>query len=179
MGWWDSKSVRTRALLIQAVIVAGLIGFYKLALPQIQKARATAAAEQREQQIVSFVQSVAVEAGAAIEPSPSSSTKESQPSKDQNEETSGQSAGESSAEPSARPQRLRLTPEVAEVEQELGVPQQTMTDFRGGQHLTWIGTRHKLEASFNKGRLYALTITDLKTGRGQQIFESSAQWRAF
>ena len=54
-----------------------------------------------------------------------------------------------------------------------------MTDFRGGQHLTWIGTRHKLAASFNKGRLYALTFTDLTTGHGMQVFESSAQFRSF
>jgi hypothetical protein len=54
-----------------------------------------------------------------------------------------------------------------------------MTDFRGGQHLTWIGPRHRLEASFDKGRLYALTLTDLQTGHGMQVFESSAEWRAF
>jgi hypothetical protein len=187
MGWFSSQSVRTRALVIQAVIIAGLIGFYKLALPQIQKARAQAAVEERERQIESFVPSVIVGAGAAERPGPPGSPEKSQPSQEASEksggETSGpsgsESGGKSLAEFGARPQRLRLTPEVAEVERQLGAPEQTMTDFRGGQHLTWIGTRLKLEASFNKGQLYALTITDLKTGHGEQVFESSALWRAF
>lgn len=84
-----------------------------------------------------------------------------------------------SGDESKRPERLRSTPEVHNVELELGAPQESMNDALGGQHLTWIGTRHKLMASFNKGKLYAVSVTDMKTGHGRQVFESSAQWRPF
>ena len=45
------------------------------------------------------------------------------------------------------PQRLRTTFSPQEAETTLGVPDVTRTDFRGGQHLTWMGTAHKLEVS--------------------------------
>lgn len=160
MAWFDLKSPRSRAIVIQVAIVAALIVFYKLALPKIQQAREASETAQREQRMMAFVHSVAVEVGGA---------------RDQTEE--GSQSGFS--ETSERPQHLRVTPHVGDVEQELGAPQQFMNDLLGGQHLTWIGTRHKLVASFHKGRLYALTLTDLKTGHGMQIYESSAQWRAF
>jgi hypothetical protein len=152
MAWFKSLSVRNRTIVIQIGIVAGLILFYMLALPGIRKARQAAASENREQRIMAFVHSVAVEVGSA----------------------------EDQAKPGNKlPQHLRVTPQVGDVEQELGAPQEFMNDFMGGQHLTWIGARHKLRASFDKGRLYALTVTDLKTGHGMQVFESSAQWQAF
>jgi hypothetical protein len=152
MAWFNSKSTRNRVILTQVGIVAGLILFYTLALPGIRKAREAAVTEDREQRIMAFVHSVAVEVGGA-------------------EENSGTGY--------ARPEHLRVTPQVGEVEQELGAPQQSLNEFLGGQHVTWIGTRHKLVASFTKGRLYAVTLTDLKTGHGMQVFESSAQWRTF
>ena len=149
-------SVRTRVIIIQVGIVIGVMIWYKLFLPEIQKARAAAEAAKREQRIESIVQSIVAEAAGRENDAPA---------------TQGETRG--------RPQRLRITPPVEEVQQQLGAPDTNMTDFRGGQHLTWIGTRHKLEASFDKGRLYALTLTDLQTGHGMQVFESSAQWRAF
>ena len=79
----------------------------------------------------------------------------------------------------ARPQQLRIFPPVDEVQQALGAPSASMTDFRGGQHLTWIGTRHSLEVSFDKGHLYALTLTDLESGHGATIYESPTFWRKF
>ncbi len=151
----DLKNTRNRAILIQVAIVVGLIIFYKLALPKIQQAREASAAAQREEKIMGFVHSLAVEVGGTANPS------------------------DSGGETDGIPERLRATPQVGDVEQELGAPQQYMNDFMGGQHLTWIGTRHKLVASFTKGQLYALTLTNLKTGHGMQVFESSAQWRAF
>jgi len=78
-----------------------------------------------------------------------------------------------------RPQRLRITPAVGDVQQALGVPDQSMTDFRGGQHLTWLGTRHQLEAAFDKEHLYAVTLTDRQTGHGMTVYESSAHYRPF
>ena len=151
-----SLTVRTKAIIIQVVIVAGVILWFKLALPGIRKERAAAEAAQREERIEDFVQSVVVEAGRPEADVPPAT-----------------------GERPARPQRLRLLPPVEEVQQALGAPATSMTDFRGGQHLTWIGTRQSLEISFDQGRLYALTLTDLKSGHGVTIYESPALWRQF
>lgn len=151
-----SLTVRTKAIIIQVAIVAGVILWFKLALPSIRKERVAAEAVQREEGIESFVQSVVVEAGRP-------------------EAEASLAPGERPA----RPQRLRIFPPVDEVQQALGAPSTSMTDFRGGQHLTWIGTRHSLEVSFDKGRLYALTLTDLESGHGATIHESPAFWRQF
>ncbi len=154
----DLNNTRNRAILVQVAILIGLIVFYKLALPRIQQARQASEAAQREEKIVSFIHSVAVKDGGSTD----------QPA----------SGAEGDAS-DGRPEHLRVTPQVGEVEQELGAPQEYMNDFMGGEHLTWIGTRHKLVASFTKGQLYAVTLTNLKTGHGMQVFESSAQWRVF
>ena len=65
----------------------------------------------------------------------------------------------------ASTESLRSTPSVEEVEQAVGAPDTSTTDFAGGLHLTWIGTRHSLEGSFNHGRLYFLTLTNRRTGQ--------------
>jgi len=67
---------------------------------------------------------------------------------------------------------LRSTPSTRKVEQRLGPPDTSTTDFRGGLHLTWIGTRHSLQCSFNKGQLYYLTLTNRSTG--ESVSASSA-----
>jgi hypothetical protein len=151
-----SRSVRAKAILIQLAIVVGLIAWFKIFLPEIERARAAAETAERERRIQSLVQTVVAE--------------ELRP--DDGAPAGGGEAG-------GHPQRLRVTPPVREVQEALGAPDQSMTDFRGGQHLTWIGTNHKLEASFNKGRLYALTLVDLRSGHGATVFESSSQWRPF
>jgi hypothetical protein len=156
MARWGFGSVRTRTIVIQVAIVAGVILWLTLGWPKIRKERAAAELARREQKIQSFLQSAVVEAG-----------------------------GEEIAVPTGegvrrvRPQRLRITPAVGEVQQALGAPDRSMTDFRAGQHLIWLGTRHQLEASFDKGRLYAVTLTDLQTGHGITVYESSAQYRPF
>ena len=156
MARWGLGSLRTRTIIIQVAIFAAVILWLTLALPKIQKERAAAELARREQKIESFVQSAVVEAG-----------------------------DEEIAVPTVegvrrvRPQRLRITPAVGEVQQALGAPDRSMTDFRGGQHLIWIGTRHQLEASFAKGRLFAVTLTDRQTGHGMTVYESSAQYRPF
>jgi hypothetical protein len=154
MALFSSKRARNRAILIQVGIVAGVIVLYKFGMPTIERARAHAAAADHEQAITAFFESTTIEVGGS------------------GNQASGNGQG-------AVPKRLRVTPEVQEVEQELGAPGQTMVGYGGAQHLTWIGTRHKLQASFNKGQLYALTMTDLKTGHGEQVYETSAYWRAF
>jgi len=156
MARWGFGSVRTRTIVIQVAIVAGVILWLTLALPKIQKERAAAELARREQKIESFLQSTAVErVGEEIEVPTVEGVRR------------------------VRPQRLRITPAAGDVQQALGAPDQSMTDFRGGQHLIWIGTRHKLEASFDKGRLYAVTLTDLQTGHGMTVYESSAQYHPF
>ena len=147
MAWVDVSTPRNRIILTQVVIVLLLVGFYKIGLPRIEKAREASATAEREQRIMAFFQSVVAEVG--------------------------------SGDAAQRPERLRSTPGVHDVELELGAPQETMNGALGGQHLTWVGTRHKLTASFNKGKLYALTLTDMKTAHGRRVYESSAQWRSF
>ena len=66
-----------------------------------------------------------------------------------------------------------------EVRQALGAPDTSTTDFAGGLHLTWIGTGHTLEASFNHGQLYCLSLKDTSTGHGASVYESSANWQPF
>ncbi|MGD0922543.1 MAG: hypothetical protein ABSA70_12380 [Terriglobia bacterium] len=156
MARWGFGSVRTRTIVIQVAIVAGVILWLTLGWPKIQQERAAAALARREQKIESFLQSVVVErAGEEIEVPTVEGVRR------------------------VRPQRLRITPAVGDVQRTLGAPDQSMTDFQGGQHLIWIGTRHKLDASFDKGRLYAVTLTNLQTGHGMTVYESSAQFRAF
>ena len=156
MARWGFGSVRTRAIVIQVAVVAAVILWLKLVLPQIQKDRAAAQLARREQSIESFVQSTVVESGGEeIEVSTVEGVRR------------------------VRPRTLRITPPVGDVQQALGAPDQSMTDFCGGQHLIWLGTQRKLEASFDKGRLYAVTLTDLQTGHGMTVYESSAKYHPF
>ena len=77
------------------------------------------------------------------------------------------------------PQRLTRTPAVDEVLQTLGLPDRRTTDFQSGLHMTWTGTAHSLEASFDRGRLYCLRREDLRTGHGALVFVSSVAWHPF
>lgn len=151
MAFW---SPRNKAILIQAGIAAALVAWFTLGMPRLRREQAASRAARREQRIQSFVQeTVATDTSRTVQ------------------------VPEGRAH--AHPQHLLSTPSLDEVEQALGAPQTSSTDFRGGEHLTWIGTRHRLEAVFSQARLYALTLTDLKTGHGSTIYESSAQWQAF
>jgi hypothetical protein len=156
MRAYDSGSVRTRTVVLQLLIVAGLVGFYKLYIPRMQRKKATAEAQERELRIETFFQS-AVADDASLEV-----------------EVPAASGGGR-----AHPQRLRGTPPIAEVEQALGAPDERSTDFRGGLHLGWVGTAHKLEAAFDRGRLYCLRREDRRTGHGALVFESSSAWHPF
>ena len=152
----DSGGMPKRVIVIQLVIIAGLFAFIKIYLPRMEKTKAAARLDERESRIKEFFKSVVVDA-----------------------------SGRSVAPPSANgnmpshPQTLRSTPSMQDVEQALGAPDTSSTDFRGGLHLTWTGTLHRLEGSFNRGRLYCLTLTNLRTGHGESVFESSASWQSF
>ena len=122
-----------------------------MALPRIEKARAEGRAAARERAIKDFFESVTMEMPGE--------------------------AGTASGTGVAR--RLRRTPGAEEVQQALGAPNQSMPDFAGAQHLIWAGNEHKLTASFNKGQLYALTISDLAGEHGERVYDSSALWQKF
>jgi len=145
-----------KVVVAQVAIVAGLVLWLKVCMPRVEKARAAAAVAAREQRIEAFYVSIAVE--------------------DTSREIPPQQAKFGSP---THPLRLRSQSPVDEVEQVLGAPGSQRRDFRGGVHLTWTGTRHTLEASFNDGRLYCLVLTDRQTGHGAMVFQSSVYFHPF
>ena len=147
--------MRTRIILVQLAIVAGLIAWYKIYVPRLEQARAAAEAQERAQRIAAFVPAMVVE------------------------DTSRQVEVPGSGGEKRHPQKLRSTPTVEEVEHALGAPDGRVTDFAGGLHLTWMSDRQKLEASFNHDRLYCLRIEERSTGHGALVFESSWSWQPF
>ena len=147
-------STRNKAILVQVAIVAGLVIYFKVALPRMEEARMAERVSAREEAIHAFFQSVTTQVGAA----------------------DPQDAGAGKA---GNALRLRVTPDVTEVQRQLGAPDQSMTDFAGAQHLTWFGKEQKLVASFNKGQLYAVTISDLAGEHGERVYQTSAQYQKF
>lgn len=145
-----------RAILIQLLILSGLVVFYKLYLPYHVRDLAGRAAAAREQKIMALFQ------GSVVEDS-----------------THEISVPQEGVVVKRHPQRLRTLFSPREAESTLGVPDATTTDFRGGQHFTWLGTTHKLEASFIAGRLYCLTFEDRATGHGAMVFESIWSWHPY
>jgi len=148
--------VPKRVALIQLALLASLAAFYLLYLPYREKSRAAAEAQEREQKIETLFQSLVVEDASREVEVPG---------------TDGKTR--------AHPQRLTRTPPVDEVERALGLPDRRTTDFRSGLHLTWTGTEHQLEASFDRGRLYCLRLENLRSGHGALVFESSFGWHPF
>ena len=140
----DSGRIPIRVIVIQLVIIAGLFAFFKFYLPRTEKANAAAELEARESRIEESFKSMVVEDSRAQAPSAN-----------------------------GKAQSLRSTPSMQEVEQALGAPDTSSTDYAGGLHLTWIGARHSLECSFDRGRLYSLTLTDRSTGQQVTASESS------
>ncbi|MFZ0964447.1 MAG: hypothetical protein WAO35_26580 [Terriglobia bacterium] len=143
-------------MVIQLLILSGLVGFYKLYLPHRARELAGRAAAIREQRIDALVKDSVEE--------------------DSTHEISVPLAG---AIVMRHPQKLRTTFSPQEAESALGVPDIATTDFRGGQHLTWLGSAHKLEASFNAGRLYALRLEARATGHGVLVCESIWSWHPY
>jgi hypothetical protein len=145
----DSGEARTKIFLIQGAVIAVLIIGVKLYWPTLERQQAAHEAAGREQKVESVFGAL-VEHGAA-----------------------------DAASGAGQLDKLRRAATVEEVERSLGAPQIAMTDYAGGQHLTWTGTNHKLEAAFDKGRLYALTLTNMRTGHGEAVFAIAAESHAF
>ena len=145
-----------RIIVVQLLLLSGLVVFYKVYLPHHERELAGRAAATREEKINALFQDSVVE--------------------DSTHEISVPLEG---AIVNRHPQRLRTIFPPQEAESTLGVPDATATDFRGGQHLTWVGTAHKLEASFNAGRLYCLTLEDRATGHGAMVYESPDLWHPY
>jgi len=154
MGLSSSGSAAWRVFLIQLAIFAALLMGLKLYLPHRERVRAAEQVAERERRIDAFFQN-------GVEEDPRREV-----------EVNGGFT-------KRHPQRLRATPQVAEVEATLGAPDTSTADFRGGQHLTWIGTAHQLQASFNAGRLYCLVYEDRSTGEGVMVFESAMEWHPY
>jgi hypothetical protein len=152
----DRGVVSKRLMAIQFALLASLAAFYFLYLPYRSKSRAAAEAQERELKIEALFQSLVVE--------------------DTRGEVELPGTG---GEVRVHPQRLSRMPAVDEVVQSLGLPDRRTTDFESGLHMTWTGTAHSLEASFNRGRLYCLRREDLRTGHGALVFESSVAWHPF
>jgi hypothetical protein len=140
----------------QILILTGIVAFYKLYLPLYTRDLAERAAAARERKINAFFQDAVVEDSA--------------------QEISVPLEG---VIVKRHPQRLRAIFSPHEVESTLGAPNTTTTDFGGGQHLTWLGTAHKLTASFHLGRLYSLTLEDRATGHGAMVYESPQWWHPY
>jgi hypothetical protein len=150
----ESGSVRTKIMVSQAIVIVGLIAWFKMYLPRLERQQAASEARERDRKIQTFFR------WAVIEDSPRAADMPAR-------------SGEQ------RPQRLRRAPSLQEAEQMLGAPGGRSTDIRGGLHVTWLGTGYKLEGSFDKDRLYCLTLTDRRTGHGANVFESSSSWHPF
>jgi hypothetical protein len=152
----DRGRVRWQFILPQVLVLAGLAAFFKVYLPRLERARLARAAADREGSIEAFFPTAVVEDTAHEVAVPLEGVIVKR-----------------------HPQRLRSVLSVGDVEAELGAPDISSTDFRGGQHLTWIGTRHKLVASFNVGRLYCLAHEDRSTGHGVAVFDSIWSWHPY
>ncbi len=148
----DSGGTRTTIILVQVAIVVGVIIWFKVGLPRIEKSRATTAAAERSKRLEDFIQTILVD------------------------DTSRRAPDGASRE---YPHKLRDTPSLDEVESTLGAPKSRSTDFAGGEHLTWTGGLREVQASFNKGRLYSLRLEDRTTGHGEMVFESGVHWSSF
>jgi len=152
----DSGAVWVKALVVQLVIVAGVVVFYKAYLPRMDQERSAREAEAREQRIRVFVKITIME--------------------DPGREAASTGAD---GERLLHAEKLARAPSLDEVQQALGAPIKEFTDFRQGQHLIWIGTTHQLEAVFNQGTLAILVFENLRTGRGVMVYASSAYSQSF
>ena len=118
-----------RAIVIQFLILLGLLALYRIYLPYHERDLARRTTAEREQKINAFFQDAVME--------------------DSTHEISVPLDGATGEAASRKGCALTFSPQ--EAESKLGVPDASTTDFGGGQHLTWLGTTHKLEASFNAG----------------------------
>jgi hypothetical protein len=143
-------------MLIQLVVLAALGVFLVFYMPGMTKRKAAAQAVGRERRIQGFVHTMLVE--------------------DPSREISATGADD---ETLSHPEKLLEGEPVDQVQQALGAPTVENADVNGGQHLTWTGTQHQLEAAFNKGVLYNVMYSNMKTGHGVSVYQSSAYFQAY
>jgi len=143
----------TRPILIQLAILAALAAVLKFYLPGMEKRREAAAASEREAKIQAFARTMIVNDLTRDIPS-------------------GPNAGN-------HPQKLLRPDSIGEVQSALGAPTFESRDFRGGDHLTWTGTDHRIDAAFDSGILYNLMYEDIHSGHGVTVYESSASWQTY
>jgi len=149
-------SVRWRVFVIQILAVAGLFVSLELFLSHRARSLAERTAASREQKInVMFHDSVADEPTHEI------------------------FVPLNGVVVKRHPQRLRAVFSPGQAESTLGVPDSATVDFQGGQHLIWLGTVHKLEASFDAGHLYCLILEDRATHHGVMVYESIDSWHPY
>ena len=152
----DSGKISTRAIVMQLAILltaVGLFAYVKFYAPKLEKAHQAEQLARRENRIQDFFNSMVTEDSSRTVDTPDGGT--------------------------THPQSLKSTPSLDKVQQALGGPDTSSTDYAGGLHLGWVGTTHTLEAAFNHGELYALTLKNNDTGHGVTVFTPSAQFRAF
>ncbi|HTS70319.1 MAG TPA: hypothetical protein VMO17_15165 [Terriglobia bacterium] len=147
---------RLSLFLLQLVVVLGLIALYRWYVPYHAREKAAQAAAVREAKITAFFQDAVLE----------------EPKREISVPLEG-------AIVKRHPWRLRTVFSPREATSALGPPDATTFDFRGGQHLTWIGTNHQLEASFEAGRVYCLSLEDRATGHGMIVYESVTSWHPY
>ena len=148
--------MRKRIVVAQFGILVALLVLYKVYFPALQRHNIAKQNGDREQRIQQFARTMIVE-----------------------DDRRGASGTGANGESLSHPQKLLQEESLDEVQQALGAPQSEFSDAAGGQHLVWTGTDHKLEAGFNKGVLYSLTYSNMRTGRGVTVFESSQYWQSF
>jgi hypothetical protein len=151
-----SGSTGWRIFGIQLLVLMVLAVFLKLYLPRHQRDLAARAAATREQKITALFKDVVEE--------------------DSTREVSVPLDG---VIVKRHPQRLRTTFSPEDIESTLGIPTTTTVDFRGGQHMSWVGTAHRLEAAFDSGSLYCLTLEDRSTGHGVMVYKSTGPWHPY
>ena len=156
MALTDSGKMPTRVIVIQVVflvVVAGVFAYVKFYAPKLEKAHEAEQLAQRERSIQGFFNSMVEKDSSRTVEAPGLGT--------------------------THPQSLKSTPSLDEVEQALGGPDTSSTDYAGGLHLGWVGAKHTLEASFSRSELYALSFKDNDTRHGVNVYKSSAQWQGF
>jgi hypothetical protein len=156
MPFLNSGAAWRRIILIQLAILAAAGVLLVIYLPRMAKRHAAEQAAERESRIVAFASSMLVA-------DPSRRISASGPDEEE----------------LSHPEKLLEDDSVDHVQQVLGAPTSENADVNGGQHLTWAGTHHQLQAAFNKGVLYNVTYTNLATGHGVSVYSSSGYFQAF
>ncbi len=154
--WRDRGAVPWRVIVVQFLLIAGVITFFSFYLPHRTRAMAQRAVADREEKINEFFRNTVKE--------------------DLDHEVSVPVNGETEKR---HPQVLTTILSPQDVQLQLGAAGVSTTDFRGGEHLTWVGTAHKLVASFNDGKLYCLTLEDRATGHGVMVYETPEAWHPY